>query len=75
MSNTCQEQGIVYGAKVTAAGGSTTYTVVTKSTLKIRHRGHKTRFKKRKYSKATNLSGYVWEKKDNGENMILHGRY
>ena len=66
MSERCRHKGIVYEAKVECDGSTKIYNSLCETEFKVRFHNHSQSFKHRSKSKATELSKFIWNCKDEG---------
>ena len=74
MPEGCREKGIVYEAKVECDGYTKIYNGLCETEFKVRFYNHSLSFKHRSKSKATELSKFIWNSKDEGFEPLVTWR-
>ena len=64
MDGNCNNESIIYQAEVTTPNTRETYIGLCDTTFKLRYRNHIRSFKNEQYRRATELSKYIWNLKD-----------
>ena len=64
MDGKCNDQNMIYQAKVTTTTSRETYIGICDATFKLRYRNHVCSFKNELYKHATELSKYIWSLQD-----------
>ena len=72
LSGQCLKSNLVYQAEVRCQGKRETYVGLTSTDFKTRHRNHKNSFNDPKKKLSTELSKYIWDIKDKGNNFEIH---
>ena len=71
MNKNCNDQDIIYQAKVTTASSKETYIGICDTAIKEQYRNHVCSFKNERYRNVTELSKHVWNLKDQGTKFYI----
>ena len=75
MDGKCNNQNMIYQAKVTTPTSRETYIGLCDTTFKLRYRNHVCSFKNERYKHATELSKYIWSLKDKSIYIYIYIYY